>query len=59
MTRELRKAVSLLWQALREIFDEGAYARFLQREGLHNSAAAYGIFRRENEALNLRRPRCC
>ena len=59
MTRELRRAVSLLWQVLREIFDEGAYARFLQREGLHNSAAAYGIFRREHEALNLRRPRCC
>ena len=59
MIRELRRAVSLLWQVLREIFDEGAYARFLQREGLHNSAAAYGMFRRENEALNLRRPRCC
>ena len=59
MSREVRRAMLLLWQALREIFDEGAYARFLQREGLRNSAAAYGMFRRENEALNLRRPRCC
>ena len=59
MSRPLRRAMLLLWQLLREIFDEGAYARFLQREGLHNSAAAYGMFRRENEALNLRRPRCC
>ena len=59
MSRQVRQAMLLLWQALREIFDEGAYARFLQREGLHNSAAAYRIFRRENEVLNLRRPRCC
>jgi len=59
MTCELRRAVSLFWQVLREIFDEGAYSRFLEREGLCNSSSAYAIFRREDEALKLKRPRCC
>ena len=59
MIRELRRAVCLLWQVLREIFDEGAYSRFLEREGLCNSSSAYAIFRREDEALKLKRPRCC
>jgi len=59
MSRQVRRAMLLLWQALREIFDEGAYARFLQREGLCSSPSAYAIFCRENEALKLRRPRCC
>jgi len=59
MSRQVRRAMLLLWQALREIFDEGAYARFLEREGLRSSVSAYGMFCREKEALNLRRPRCC
>jgi hypothetical protein len=59
MSRGLATALHLLWQTLREIFDEAPYARFLEREGLRNSSSTYAIFRRENEALKLRRPRCC
>ena len=59
MRQRLGKVALLFWETLREIFDEGAYSRFLKREGLPNSRSAYAIFRRENEALNSRRPRCC
>ena len=45
--------------ALREIFDESAYARFLERTGQPSSRAAYAGFLRERSALQERRPRCC
>jgi hypothetical protein len=44
---------------LREIFDEAAYARFLQRVGVASSAEAYAAFRREFEEAKVRRPKCC
>ena len=44
---------------LREIFEESAYERFLDRRSLTSSPAAYGDFLRETEAANARRPRCC
>jgi len=44
---------------LREIFDEGAYARFLRRAGLASSSQAYAAFRREFEQAKVRRPKCC
>jgi hypothetical protein len=44
---------------LREIFDESAYARFLNQRQLPSSRAAYAAFRRENEVTKARRPRCC
>lgn len=44
---------------LREIFDESAYARFLNQRQLTSSRAAYAAFRRENEGTKARRPRCC
>ncbi len=45
--------------ALREIFDEAAYARFLARTGQSSSRAAYAGFLRERAAQHERRPRCC
>ena len=45
--------------ALREIFDESAYARFLTRTGQPSSRAAYAGFLRERAASQERRPRCC
>ena len=45
--------------ALREIFDEAAYARFLNQKKLVSSRAAYAAFRQEYEAAKARRPRCC
>jgi hypothetical protein len=44
---------------LREIFDEAAYARFLDRAGMASSSEAYAEFRREFEAAKARRPKCC
>ncbi len=45
--------------ALREIFDESAYARFLSQRQLVSSRAAYAAFREEYETAKARRPRCC
>jgi hypothetical protein len=44
---------------LREIFDESAYARFLERQRVASSASAYWDFLRESESVRARRPRCC
>lgn len=44
---------------LREIFDESAYARFLDQRRLLPSRATYAAFRREDEVTKARRPRCC
>jgi hypothetical protein len=49
----------VLVEALREIFDEAAYARFLDRAGMASSSEAYAAFRREFEEAKVRRPRCC
>ncbi len=49
----------LLRAALREIFDEAAYQRFLARAGMGASQASYAEFLREHEAAKSRRPRCC
>jgi hypothetical protein len=50
---------SLLGAALREIFDESAYRRFLARNRFPSSPSAYAAFLREQEAAKARRPRCC
>jgi hypothetical protein len=44
---------------LREIFDEAAYARFLDRSCMVSSRQAYQAFRREFEEAKVRRPKCC
>jgi hypothetical protein len=53
------RAMSLLASALREIFDESAYARFLDRKQMASSAEAYAAFCQEYEVVKARRPRCC
>jgi len=50
---------TVLVAALREIFDESAYARFLHRRRVASSPTAYGEFLRESEIAKARRPRCC
>jgi len=49
----------ILLAALREIFDEASYSRFLRRERTESSPQAYAAFWREREAGHTRRPRCC
>jgi len=53
------RVVKLVVAALREIFDEAAYSRFLDRRKLSSSREAYNAFRQEYEAAKARRPRCC
>ncbi|WP_148210172.1 YbdD/YjiX family protein [Candidatus Korobacter versatilis] len=53
------KALRLIWAALREIFDEAAYDRFLRSHQLANSAESYAHFQRDRRASQERRPRCC
>jgi hypothetical protein len=54
----LRSALRILISALREIFDEAAYARFLDRTHMASSPSAYAAFWREREN-NAPKPRCC
>ncbi len=55
----LNYAGSVLLSALREIFDESAYTRFLGRNRIASSTAAYAAFMREQGAAKVRHPRCC
>ena len=55
----ITRPFNVLVAALREIFDESAYARFLDRQRVASSQAAYGEFLRESEIAKARRPRCC
>ena len=52
-------AFRILWAALREIFDEAAYSRFLQRSQLSSSPAAYAAFCRDRDSTRARHTRCC
>lgn len=54
-----REFFNLVAAALREIFDEAAYARFLARTGQPSSRAAYAGFLRERSTQQERRLRCC
>jgi hypothetical protein len=55
----LNMVASVLRSAVREIFDESAYARFLERHHLTSSRHAYAAFLRESQCQRERRPRCC
>jgi hypothetical protein len=63
VVRSLLKAVescmSVFTAVLREIFDESAYARFLNQRHLPSSRSAYAAFRQEHEISKARQPRCC
>lgn len=54
----LKKTATIFLSALREIFDEAAYTRFLQRTKMASSPAAYAAFWRERES-KAPKPRCC
>jgi hypothetical protein len=56
---QLANAARIAWLMLREIFDESAYARFLDRNQMSSSPQAYASFLREKEAVAARRVRCC
>ncbi len=52
-------AITLLLSALREIFDESAYSRFLARREMTSCPGSYAAFLREQERIKARRPKCC
>ena len=58
-TAVLRNVMETIRAALREIFDESAYDRFLLRTNAPRSVASYRDFVRERDAAMLKRPRCC
>lgn len=59
MLNKVGDAAKLLLAALREIFDEAAYARYLAQTQKSPSREAYADFFRERQATQARRARCC
>jgi len=57
--KPLRSFFAILLAALREIFDENAYQRFLSRTGNVDSVESYRAFVRERDASAATRPKCC
>ena len=55
----VREMLTILSAALREIFDEAAYSRYLQRTNMSSSPAAYAAFLDERDSIQARRHRCC
>jgi hypothetical protein len=54
------RAVSMtVFAALREIFDESAYQRFLTRNAVRSSREAWSAFAQEQASRKERRARCC
>lgn len=56
--KKLRQAGATFLAALREIFDESAYRRFLQRTGEAPSRASYREFLNQRHGARPQ-PRCC
>ncbi|HEX4605611.1 MAG TPA: hypothetical protein VH724_16535 [Candidatus Angelobacter sp.] len=54
-----QNALQTFRAALREIFDESAYDRFLLRTHESRSVDSYRAFTRERDAAMLKKPRCC
>ncbi len=55
----MTRALQLFWQTLREIFDEAAYERFLQRTGESVSRESFAAFLAAGKQARERKPRCC
>jgi len=55
----LRRFSRTVIATLREIFDESAYARFLQSNRLACSPQSFAAFTREQQLAKARRPKCC
>ena|SRR5438270_7778902 len=58
-SENFKKIMRTMLAALREIFDESAYDRFLLRTQASRSTASYREFTRERDAAMLKKPRCC
>ena len=59
IANQIRSACNLVLATLREIFDENAYDRFLERTQTVRSFESYSAFLKEREAGVAHRPRCC
>ncbi|MGB8128419.1 MAG: hypothetical protein WCG81_01365 [Candidatus Angelobacter sp.] len=60
LAREMmNRAMRTITAALREIFDESAYDRFLLRTHASRSVTSYRAFTRERDAAIQKKPRCC
>jgi hypothetical protein len=57
--QRFRKAIRTLRAALREIFDESAYDRFLLRNNAAPSISSYRAFISERDSAMQKKPRCC
>jgi len=57
--KRLREMLNIVVAMVREVFDESAYSRFLERKQMVSSYKAYAEFVQEHELLRARRPRCC
>ena len=57
--KKIKQVLTTALAMLREIFDESAYARYLEKNELRSSREAYARFLREYELVKVRRPRCC
>ncbi len=55
----MKSFFQIVLAALREIFDENAYQRFLLRTSSAPSVESYGQFVRERDAAMSKKPRCC
>jgi len=55
----IQRAAKVFIATLREIFDESAYSRFLDRNRVAPSTASYAAFQREHATAKARRPKCC
>ena len=53
------RAIRTFNATLREIFDESAYDRFLQRTGTSHCKDSYRAFMRDRESAMAQKPRCC
>jgi hypothetical protein len=59
LVKLLRDVTLVVTAALREIFDESAYDRFLARTQTARSVESYRQFMQERETGMARKPRCC
>ena len=55
----MNRVMQTIRAAIREIFDESAYDRFLLRTHALRSVTSYREFTRERDAAILKKPRCC
>jgi len=55
----LRRAIGILWAVLRELADESAYQRYLQRHGRAHCGAEWRRFSEERLRAKYARAKCC